>query len=109
MGVLYKAGDLCERRIRPDPGGAYNKATSGVDGGAGDRVIGADLDRYRFAGEQRCVDRGSAVDDDSIGGDLLAGANHKQVIHGEFLDGDADLNTVAEDGDILGAELEQCS
>ena len=45
--------------------------------------------------------------DDAVGGDLLAGADHEAVADGELLDRDPHLVAVAEDGDVLGAELEQ--
>ena len=109
LGVLDQAGDLGERSVGPDPGGAHDEAAAGVDGGAGDGVAGADFDRNRFAGEQRGVDGRGALDDDAVGGDLLAGSDDEQVVDGELLDGDAGLDTVAEHGDVLGAEFEQCA
>ena len=68
---------------------------------------GRDLDRHRLAGEQRRVDRGGALLDDAVGGDLLAGPDDEPVAHGELVDRDADLDAVAQDGDVLGAEVEQ--
>ena len=45
--------------------------------------------------------------DDAVGGDLLARADDEAVADGELVDRDALLDAVAEDGDVLGAELEQ--
>ena len=107
LGVFDEAGDLGERGVGADPGGAHDEAAAGVDGGTGDGVAGADLDRHRFAGEQRGVDGRGAVDDDAVGGDLLARADDELVADGELVDRDPDLGAVAEHGDVLGAELEQ--
>ena len=62
---------------------------------------------HRLAGEQRGVDRRRAVLDDAVGGDLLARSHDEAVADGELVDRDALLDAVAQDGDVLGAELEQ--
>ena len=88
--------------------GAHDQAAAGVDGGAGDVVAGLLLDRHGLAGQQRLVDRAGALLDDAVGGDLLAGTDDEAVAHCELLDRDAPLGAVGvEDGDVLGAELEQ--
>ncbi len=71
------------------------------------RVADADLDGHGLTGEHRGVDRGRARGDDAVGRDLLAGADDELVTHRELLDRDADLLAVAQDGDVLGAHLEQ--
>ena len=86
---------------------SHDEAAAGVDGGAGDGVAGADLDGHGLAGEERRVDGRGALLDDAVGGDLLAGAHDEPVADGELVDRDADLVAVAEDGDVLGAQLEQ--
>ena len=49
-----------------------------------------------------------ALLDDAVGGDLLAGADDEAVADRELLDRDAALGAVGvEDGDVLGAELQQ--
>ena len=56
LGVGDEPGDLGEGGVGADAGGPDDEAAAGVDGGAGDGVAGRDLDRDRFAGEQRRVD-----------------------------------------------------
>ena len=56
LGVVHEPGDLCQLGVRPDPGRAHHETSSGVDGGADDRVAGSDLDRHRFPGQHRGVD-----------------------------------------------------
>ena len=56
----------------------------------------------------RGVDRAVARDDDPVGGDLLPGPDDELVADHQLLDRDAGLDAVAEDGDVLRAELEQC-
>ena len=84
-----------------------HQAAAGVDGGTDDGVTGADLDGDRFAGEHRGVDGGGALLDDSVGGDLLPGAYDEPVADRELVHRDAHLCPVAEDGDVLGAHVEQ--
>ena len=107
LGVGDEPGDLGEGGVGADPGGPHDEAAAGVDGGAGDGVAGADFDGDGFAGEQRRVDGGGAFLDDAVGGDLLAGPDDEPVADGELADRDADLVAVAEDGDVLGAQVEQ--
>ena len=109
LGVGDEPGDLGQGGVGADPGGSHDEAAAGVDGGAGDGVAGADLDGDGFAGEQRGVDGRGAFFDDAVGGDLLAGADDEPVADGELADRDADLVAVAEDGDVLGAQVEQGS
>ena len=107
LGVGHEPGDLGQRGVGADTGGPHDEATAGVDGGAGDRVAGADLDRDGLAGEERRVDGRGAFFDDAVGGDLLPGADDEHVADGEVADRDADLVTVAQDGDVLGTHVEQ--
>ncbi len=107
LGVLDEAGDLGQLGVGADPRRPHDEPAAGVDGGTGDGVARPDLDRHRLAGEQRGVDRRRAVLDDAVGGDLLARPHDEAVADGELLDRDALLDAVAEDGDVLGAELEQ--
>ena len=79
LGLLDQPGDLGQLGVGADPGGPDDQPTAGVDGGAGDRVARADLDRHRLAGEHARVDRGRAVDDLAVGGDLLAGPDDEPV------------------------------
>jgi hypothetical protein len=44
---------------------------------------GGDLDRSRLTGQHRAVDRGGALLDDAVGGDLLPRADHEHVADGE--------------------------
>ena len=46
LGVLDEPGDLGQRGVGADPGGPHDQPAAGVDGGAGDGVAGADLDRH---------------------------------------------------------------
>jgi len=90
-----------------DTGGTDHQPPADVDGGADHCVAGADLDRHGLAGEHRGVDGGGAFGDDSIGGDLLAGADAEDVSDDELVGRDPDLDTVAHDGDVLGAHVQQ--
>ncbi len=107
LRLLHQLGHLGEPGVGADAGGADEQAAAGVDGRAGDRVAGPYLDRDRFAGEHRGVDRGGTLLDHAVGGDLLAGPYDESVARGKLVAGDADLDAVAQHGDVLGAELQQ--
>ena len=109
LGVGDEPGDLGQGGVGADSGGPHDETAAGVDGGAGDGVAGGDLDRHRFAGEQGGVDGGAAVFDGAVGGDLLTGADDEQIADRQFADRDADLVAVANDGHVLGAQVEQGS
>jgi hypothetical protein len=93
--------------VRADPGGPDDQPPAGVDGGADHGVAGADLNRDRLAGEHRGVDRGRAFGDDAIGGDLLARADAEDIPDDELIGWDPDLDPVTQDGDVLGAHVQQ--
>jgi hypothetical protein len=77
-----------------------------IDGGAGDLVAGPDLDRDALPGQQRPVDGRAALDDDTVGRDLLAGTHDEQVAFDELLDRHAPLRPVRiEDCRLLRPEL----
>ena len=62
---------------------------------------------HGFAGQHRLVDRRLALDDDAVGGDLLAGPDDEQVADLQLVDRDEDLLPVAQHARLLGPELEQ--
>ncbi len=92
---LDEARDLRERRVGADPRRPHDEAAVRVDGRAGELGAGGDLERHRLAREQRPVDRRLALDDDAVGGDLLAGTHEEHVAHPELGDGDELLGAVA--------------
>ena len=107
LGVLDEACHLSQLGVRADPGGPNQQPPAGVDGRADHGVAGADLDRHRLAGKHRGVDGGGTFGDDAVGGDLLAGANAEDVPDNELVDRDPDLGSVAQDGNVLGAHVQQ--
>ena len=107
LGVLDEPGDLGQLGVGADAGRPHDEAAAGVDGGAGDGVAGADLDRHRLAGQQRGVDGRRALGDDAVGGDLLARAHDERSPTASWSIGMRTSPSVAQDGDVLGAELEE--
>src|SRR5690606_41971514 len=89
------------------PGGPDHQAPARVDRGPGHRVARPYLDRDGFTGEHGDVDRGGALFDDPVGGDLLPRADHEPVAHLEVGHGQPDLPAVAEHGHVLGPEVEE--
>ena len=78
----------------PDPRRRHDQAARGVDGRAEHLGARRDLDRHGLAGEHRDVDRARAVDDASVGRDLLARPHDEPVADLEARD--RDLVTVLE-------------
>jgi len=107
LGVFDESGHLSQLGVGSNPGRTDDQAAAGVDGGTDDGVTRTDLDRDGFPGEHGGVDRGGAVFDDSVGGDLLPGAYEEPVADGDLVRGDAHLSPVAKDRDVLGAHVEQ--
>lgn len=102
--LLDQTPHLRELGVGTDPRGAHHEDTAGVDRGTSHRIAHGDLDREGLPGEQRGVDGGRTLDDDTVGGDPLPRAHHEAVADGKVLDRNTDLSAVAEDADVLGAE-----
>ena len=94
LGVLDQPRHLRELGVGADPRGADDEPAARVHGGADHGVADADLDRHGLTGEHGGVDRGGTLDDDAVGGDLLAGPDDEQVAHGQLVDRDPRLDTV---------------
>ena len=77
-----------------------------VDSGRSD-VAYEDLDGHRLSGEHGGVDGRRAVLDDTVGGDLLPRTHDEPVPDRQLAHGHAHLCAVTEDGDVLGAHVEQ--
>ena len=107
LGVLDQAGHLGQLGVGSDAGGPDDEATAGVDGGTDDGVAGPDLDGHWLSGEHGGVDGRRAVLDDTVGGDLLPRTHDEPVPDRQLAHGHAHLCAVTEDGDVLGAHVEQ--
>ena len=109
LGVRNEPGDLRERSLLTDLRRANEETTERVDGRACDGVAGHDVDGHGLAGEHRLVDRRFALDDHTVGRDLLAGANDEHVSDRELVDRHRHLDAVSQDACFLRAELEKRS
>ncbi len=103
-----QARDLRERGVLADLRRAHDQPAARVHARPGDLVAGLLLDRDGLAGEQGLVDGRGAGLHDPVRGDLLARADDEAVADLQLLDGHAALRAVlAQDRDVLGAELQQ--
>ena len=110
LGFGDEPGDLGELGVGADAGRADLEPSSDVDRRADDAVAGAHLDGHGLTGQHRRVHRRRARNHDAVGGDLLAGARDEDVADGELVYGNACFGrSVAQDGDVLGAHVEQCA
>ena len=98
---------LRQGRFSADARGPHQQPAGSVDGGARDRAVRADFHRHGFAGDQRGVDGGRPFDDDAVGRDFLAGADHNDVAHRQLIGRHLLLPAVPEDRGILGAQVQQ--
>src|SRR5690606_5541520 len=72
------------------------------------RVADGLVDRDRLAGHRGFVDRGGAVEDGAVGGDVLAGPDQEPVTDGDVVDADVAFGPVGvDDGDPAGGEVQQ--
>ena len=71
--------DAREHGVAADLLGDDDQRPGLVDGAADDGVTGGLGDRHRLPGHQGLIDRGAAVLDDPVHGDLLAGADPEPV------------------------------
>src|SRR5690606_18741866 len=100
---------LRELRVGADPCRAHHEPSTGVDRRSGDGIADGDLNGNGFAREHRGIHGRYARGHDAIGGDLLARTNDELVADLQFFDRHESLRAVSEYGDILRAELEQCT
>jgi hypothetical protein len=107
LGVEDEPGHLGELGVRPHTGRSHDETSTGVDGRTHHVVAGSDLDRDGLTREHGGVDRGRALDHDTVGRDLLPRPHHEQVADGEVSHRDAGLEAVAQQGDVLGAHGHQ--
>ncbi len=89
---LDHAHDLGEDRVTADPRGAHDEAAAAIEGRADDRVVDRAQDGHRLAREHRLIDARGALDQDSVHGDGLPGADPQQVSGSHIGDRHIDLD-----------------
>jgi len=105
LGLFDEPGHLGQLGVGTDARRPDHHPPAGVDRRADHVGTRADLDRDRFAGDQRLVDSGGALDDDAVGHDLLPRPYDEQVADPQALDRPGHLGTVGEDGHVLRTQL----
>ena len=88
---LHDAG---QHRVAADLLGPHDERPGLVQGAADDGVAGGLGDRHRLPGHQRLVQRGTALLDDAVDRDLLAGADPQPVTDLDLVEGDLLLGAV---------------
>ena len=100
--------DLGERVVDAGSGRLDNDRTGRVQRAGEHLVADSLLDRHRFAGDRRFVQRGAAIDDLSVGGDPFSGANDEPVTNRQQLEIDLLLDAVDETADPFRGQVHQC-
>ena len=90
-------------------GGRFGDEGPVAVGGPGDDgVAGGFVDGDRLAGDGGLVDRGAAVDDGPVGGDVLAGPDQEPVADRDGVDVHVAFGAIGcDDGDGAGGEVQQ--
>ena len=86
LRVLDQSSYLRQLGVGANAAGLHYQSAIDVDGRADNLVAGGYFDRDRLAGEHRRVDCRISLDDDPVGGDLLAGPDHELVADAQHLD-----------------------
>ena len=107
LGVSDQLGHLGQRGLRTCAGDFDQQSTGGVDRRARDRGAGGGLDGNGLAGQHRLVDGRGALDDTTVGGDLLTRADDEDVTDCQLGDRDADFLTVADHRGVFRTHVQQ--
>ena len=95
MGLFDHADDLRQNRVAAHLGGAIGQAAGAINRAA-DESRTADLfHRHRLTGDHAFIDIGLPIDDNAVGGDLLAGAEVDDVAGFDLFQGQFDDGAVA--------------
>ena len=107
LSLRDEPGDLGQRGLRTDLRRADDESAVRVDRRPRNRLAGLDLDRHRFPGEHRLVDRRVPLDHDSVGCDFLPRPDDEHIADLQLIHAYQHLRAVSEDACLLGSELEQ--
>ena len=108
LGFGDQPGHLGQLSVRADTRGPHLQPSADVDGRTDDVVAGAHVDGHGLAGQHRRVHRRCARNHDTVGGDLLAGPRHEDVVDGELSYRNAGFGrSMPQHCDVLGAHVEQ--
>ena len=94
--IRDQLGHLGQYRILAHLGRSDLELAGGINGCAGHRIAGPDLDGHGLAGDHGGVDRRVAGNDDAIGGDLFARAYYEDIAYLQLGNGNALLASLAQ-------------
>ena len=106
-GIADHLDDLGQRGVLADAGGFAAQEAGLVGGRRRDLVALGLVHRDALAGQGAFVHGAGTLQHDAVHGDVLAGADHKNVAFAYFCDGHADLFAVPKQSSRLGGELHQ--
>ncbi len=107
LGLRDQARDLRERGLVADPRRTHEEPSEGVDRRSRHARPRPDVHGRRLSGQHRLVDRRLALDDHTVGRDLLAGTHDEHVAHDELRGRHRDLRPVPQDTRLPRPELEE--
>ena len=107
LRVTHQLCHLCQRGVRPHPGGPHHQPARRIHGCPGDDTILRHFHRHRFAREHGLVHRRMALNHHAIGGDLLARLDDKHIPHRELADRNTVRGAVDKHRNILRAHVQQ--
>ena len=86
LGLFHGMDDAGQRGVRGRGGHPEFKGAGGIEGPGVDRVPGLLFHRHALAGDGRLVHQGTAVQHQTVQGDLFAGAHAHTAAHGHRAD-----------------------
>ena len=99
--------DMSQRGIATHASCPEEERAPAIHRRADDLGPGTLLDRHRFAGQHRLVDRRLALHDPAVDGDALARPNSNHIANADILERDIDLGAGADDSSRPSLEPEQ--
>ena len=86
LGLFHGMDDAGQRGVRGRGGHPEFKGAGGIEGPGVDRVPGLLFHRHALAGDGRLIHQGTAVQHQTVQGDLFAGAHAHTAAHGHRAD-----------------------
>ena len=99
--------DLGKGGVLPYPTGPAAQEAGLIDGSSGDPVAHRLVHRDAFAGEGGFIDGAAALQDNTVHGDALPGADNKDIILLHLFNGHRDLLPIPDQGRSLGSQIHQ--
>ena len=108
LRIRHQGDDTCQHGLGTDLAGLHDEAAGFVERAAGDIGARRFLDRQRLAGDQRFIDRRTALHDGAVDGNCLARAHAQTVADMDVVEGNFGFRAIGRHAARgLRSEIEQ--